>query len=54
MEITSAFFIHLKIAFLSILPTNEDRSGEILGKTVDCPPHPTLPLTRLMMSQAQN
>ena len=28
----------LKIAFLSILPTNEDCSGEILGKTVDCPP----------------
>lgn len=45
----------LKIAFLSILPTNEDNSEEILGKTVDCfPSPPTLPLTHLTMSQAQN
>lgn len=45
----------LKIASLSILPTNEDNSEEILGKTVDCfPSPPTLPLTRLVMSQAQN
>lgn len=45
----------LKIAFLSILPTNEDNSEEILGKTVDCfSSPPTLPLTRLVMSQAEN
>lgn len=44
----------LKIAFLSILPTNEAKSGEI-GKTVDCfPSPPTVPLTHLMMSQGQN
>lgn len=45
----------LKIAFLSILSTNEDNSEEILGKTVECfPSPPTLPLTHLAMSQAQN
>lgn len=45
----------LKIAFLRILPTNEDNSREILGKTVACSPSPfTSPLSPLIMSQAPN
>lgn len=45
----------LKIAFLSILPTNEEQPGEIWGRIVDCcPSPPTLALTHLTVSQARN